>query len=383
MTSKLRGIAVFLLFLVVVSSSVCWAINEGQIKAVRRKGVLSSSDLETIDRFVAEAVGELVGTRDFTTTGKLRQTILAYSHSRTKSAASQYSDQIAESARNYIPEGFKAAAALEPEDRRFKATVNLLILVDGLKDARLAEVALGMVDAENKIIRYWAVHTVTNPAVAEQLNSTADIKLAGTIVERLKPLVERTNPRIIGLIAEFAARLNIPEGQELLFQIADVRMSKYADWTVKDELLDAAILKLLHAKMTSQDATSPGIARRFCQLYSYAIQRYVKGRDCLDESARHDLASVLVEIEYECVNALLGGMRQLSIKKAVELDDSMALLMEHNKLFGDDTKMGELPVKLDFDFGRDKAGNKLAGPVKLSEPPAELCPAKAVSAAGK
>lgn len=380
MTSKLSDIAVFVLFSVLVSSGVCSAINEGEIKAVRRKGVLSGRDLESIDSFVAEAVEELIGTRDFTTTGKLRQTILAYSHSGTKSADGQYTEQFAESARKYIPEGFKAAAALEPEDRRFKATVNLLILVDGLKDARVAELAIGMLNDENRIIRYWAVHTVTNPAVAEQLNSTADIKLAGTIVGRLKALVEGGDARMTGLIAEFAARINIAQGRELLLQIADDRMRKYAEWTVEDELLDATILKLLYGKMTSQGAISPGIARRFGQLYSYGIQRYVKGRDCLGESARHDLASVLVEIEYECVNALLGAMRQQSIKRAVELDDSMALLMEHNRLLGDDTKMGELPVKLDFDYGRDKDGKKLAGPLKLAEPPAELRSAKAGSA---
>jgi len=379
MRSRLNGIIVLVAFITVFWCGVCSGVGTGEIDAVRRKGVLSGGDLAIIDRFVAEGVEELVDTRDFASVGKLRQTILACAHSSTKSAEGQYSDQFLDSARKYIPAGFEAASSLEPEDRRFKAALNLLILVDELKDSRVAELAFGMLNDENNVIRYWAVHAVTNAAVAEQLNSRVDTRAAGEIVRRLKAVVERADARTTGLIADFAARINIPEGQELLLQIVDLRMSKYADWTVENELLDSTILKLLYEKMISQESMDPGVARRFGQLYSYAIQRYVKGRECIGQAGRYELASVLVEIEYECINSLLGGMRQREIKKAVELEDSMALLMEHNRLLGDDRKSGELPVKLDFDYGRDSAGNKLAGPLKLADPPEGLCSAKADS----
>ncbi len=364
-----------LAFLVLVMHSVSGAVNTGEIDTVRDKGVLEDEDFQIIDNFVSEAVRELVKTKDFTSIARIRTVILARKSSSRDSTAAQYAEQFSKSVYKYISSGLKQASGLTPQPRKFKVVLNLLILVDGLSDLRLADLAMEKLSNHNTVIRYWAVHSVTNPGITKQLNSAkaANLNLARNIVGRLKGLVEGASPETIALMAQFAADVDIPQGEDLLLQIADIRISKYANWTVDYELLDSTVLRLLCNKISSGGLNKPAIARRFGQLYSYAIQRYVKGRDFLAAAAKGQLASVLVETEDKCIRELL-EKRQVVIKRAVERDDVAALLLEHNRLLGDETRAGELALKLNFDYGPSPDGNKRTAPLTLPEPPEELIP---------
>jgi hypothetical protein len=195
-------------------------------------------------------------------------------------------------------------------------------------------------------------------------------------------VVETSKAEIIVHIAGFAANVNIPEGEELLLHVADERIKRYADWTVKHEFYDIIILKLLESKipLSSQDpgATTPtslrktAIAQRFAQLYSYAIQRYIKGKDILNETQLQQLASVLIEIEDKSISRLMGGTQATTrtIRRAIERGDTMeALLDEHNKLLGNETTAGQLPSKLGFDYSTTPNGPKRTAPIPLPEKP--------------
>lgn len=343
------------------------AVSTQQIDKVLDKDVLDSTDLQIIDDFLAEAVQELVRTKDFASIAKTRAVVLS-----RQSTQAQYAQQFSESAHKHISSGLKQAEEL-PEERKFKVILNLLILIDSLEDARLANLAIGMLKSENKAIRYWAVRCVTNPTLVEQLNSdsTANPQLAWQITEQLKKLVDSSSPEILALMAEFAAEVDIPQGEDLLAQIADMRRKRYADWTVEYELVDGAILKLLYGKIVAEGSAKPSVARRFAQLYSYVMQRYIKGQDFLSATEKHHLASVLVETENKCINKLL-DRPQSTIKRAIERSDYPALLREHNRLFGDEARMGELALRLKFDYGTNPTGRKRIAPLPLPDPPREL-----------
>jgi hypothetical protein len=315
-------------------------------------------------------VRELVNTRDFSSIAKTRSTILARNISKKSSAQAQYAEQFSESAHKYISAGFKQAEELTPENRRFKAILNLLILTDRLEDVRLADLTIVLLQDENTVIRYWAVHSVTSPGFTKQLNTSiaTNSQLARRIVEQLQGLVERSGPEILSLVVEFAAEVVIPQGEDLLGQIADTRMKKYVGWTVDYELLDAAILRLLHQRISSGAVNKAAVARRFGQLYSYLIQRYVQGRDSLNTTQKHQLASVLVETEKSCISKFLGAP-QTVIKRSIERADYTRLLLEHNNLLGDETRAGLLPTKLNFDYGRNPNGTSRTAPLALPEPP--------------
>lgn len=365
--------AVLMVFLVLVTSSGSKAVDTTEIDAVRSKGVLGSKDLQTIDRFVGDAVDELVQTRDFTTVAKVRTVILSRSTSGTASAAVQYSEQFSDSAYRYISRGLDRASEFTPEERRFKTILNLLILADGLEYLRLAHLAMKWLNDDNAIIRYWAVHCVTSSGFIEKLNAMegGNPRLASEIAGQLKGLVDRAGTEELALMVQFGGSVNIPEAEELLLQITDMRMSRYVDWTVEYELLDSSILKLLDSKMPSSGQVRVEIARRFAQLYSYAIQRYVEGREgFLSDEQKQQLASVLVETEVFCVSKRT-RITQAVIKSAVEAEDYAALMAEHNRLLGDETKAGQLPLMLNFDYGEKPNGSRRTEPLALPEPPRE------------
>lgn len=372
---KIKGafFAVLGAFFILAMSSQSLAVDTGPIDAVLKKTVLGDQDFKVIDDFLAQAVQDLVRTRDLTAIAQARTVIL----SRT-STQGQYAQRFSESAHRHIQAGFEQAQSLRPDERKTTVFINLLILIDGLHDLRLADLAIPWLKDQNMVVRYWAVHALTNTAAVEQLNSGASSNptLVSTIVARLKEIVDDSSPEILAQIATFAANVKIPQGEELLLQVADVRIKRYAEWTVKHEFYDVGILKLLESKIPLLSAGSspmtpaasagrPAVAQRFAQLYSYAIQRYIKGteRGLLNDPQKRHLIAVLVETEEKCIGRLL-NRPQLTIRRAVEKESMTALLDEHNRLLGAETTPGELPSRLGFDYGSNRTA-----PIPLSDPP--------------
>ena len=371
MKEKVAFFAVLVAFVVLVTGSSVMAVDTRAIDEVLKKTVLDGQDFEVIDVFLAEAVQELVRERDFTTIARKRSVIIS-----RKSEQAQYAQQFSQSALTHIQAGFGKAQGLSPEQRKANVTVNLLILIDGLEDLGLANLALSQLKNENSVVRYWAVHCLTNPAIVRQLNASNQ-GLAAGIAGQLKGLVDTANSETLALIAKFAATTNVPQGEGLLLQVADVRIKRYANWTVKHELSDIALLKLLESKLplstqgpggnVPAGLGKPAVARRFAQLYSYAIQRYLKGQAVLSDTQKGHLASVLVEVQEKCVSRLLGG-QQTTFRRAIERDNLPAISDEHNRLLGSGATAGQLPSKLGFDYGTDDAGVKRTSPIPLSDP---------------
>ena len=367
--------AVLVAFLVLLLNSGSVAVSTREVDDVLKKGVLDDGDLKIIDDFLAQAIKELVQTRDFTSIAKLRTVILS-----RQSNQGQYAQQFSESARRHIAEGFQQAQELKRPERITPVMINLLILMDGLQDLALANQAVAMLKNENMVIRYWAVHCLTNPEIITKLNAATTSNQASIIAGQLQEIIETSTPEIIALIAQFAAGVNIPQAEQLLSQIADLRIKQYADWTVKYELYDSAILKYLSSKiplpsespglpLPTTTSTKPDLARRFAQLYSYVINRYAKGYAFMNDTQKSHLASVMVETEDKCISRLLGSP-QLTIRRALERQNVQAVLAEHDRLLGSATTPGQLPTALKFDYGTNPTEPKRTVPLPLPDPPA-------------
>ena len=362
--------AIIVVFSVFIADSVDGAVNLTNIERVRSKGVLDDRDLGVIDKFVADAVREMMRAEDFTEIAKDRSIILSRNKSKVGGGQQQYSEQFSESSYTHISAALQDADGFEPADRKFKTILNLLILIDGLEDVRLIELSLPKLDSENDAIQYWAVHSITNSGIVKQLNSGApsSVRQAVEIVEKLKLLVDKCSFEVVSLMVEFATGVQVPQGQELLFAIVDARIKKYINWTVDCELLDVSILRALYDKLSSPEQRTVEIGRRFGQLYSCALQRYIKGRDWLNDTQKQQLASVLVEAEKSYISKLM-ELYQTIIKRAIEGKAYSALLQEHSRLLGDESQAGQLAVKLGFDYGQSPDGSKRTGPEVLPDPP--------------
>lgn len=338
-------------------------VDARRIEEVFKKDVLTPEDFQVIDAFMGDAVARLVRTIDFTEVAKTRAVILTKLRPQ-----GQYAQRFSEAAGKEIAAGFEyAATEVADPSRRFLVFTNLLILVNELNDPRLADLAVRMIPQENPTVRYWAVQASTNPGIWQKLGQ--DQANAGQVARRIidacNPVVATSSPETLLLMAQFAGRNSGAPADELLGRVAEARIKSYAAADVRYELVDTAILKLLSDKITAGSTPNPQLARQFAQLYSFAMQRYIKGvrANALREASRNYLASVLVTTEEQCLNKLLGAP-QSTIRRAVEAGDMDGLQAEHDRLLGGANQAGALPSKFNFTYG---SGNSRA-PLTLPEP---------------
>ncbi len=360
-----RGILACAAATLLAAVSSARALSTREIEPLRGKTALSTQDMQLIDRFLAEGVQEILAAAKSSDMARIRTVILSMT-----GTSPQYAQQFSRSAGKHIRAALQSVAGI-PEPRRTLLTVNLLILADGLGDVMLADIGIQMLADRSAIVRYWAVHLLTNQAVIDTLNSgdATTQQLATAIIGKLKTLIDAGSPEIVGLIARFAGTVKAPQAGELLLQIADVRIARYINWKVDYELLDGAILRLLAQKTTAARAGAAEFGRRFGQLYSCAIQRYLRGKNVLGGTQKQHLASMLVATEQESISKLLGAP-QTAIKRAIERGDDAALAAQHDRLLGTDTAAGLLGSKFGFDYGTDSTGCKRLAPLPISAPPA-------------
>lgn len=346
-----RAAALWVGGLVLTLSTVSSAqVDSRRIEEVIKKSVLAQEDFEIIDAFAADAIGRLVRTVDFTEVAKTRASIVGH-----QSAQAQYAQRFAEACAREIDQGFGYATnEITDPQRRFKVLANLLILINELNDPRLVDLAVRMIEHEAGAVRYWAIRAATNPAVWEKFSQdqASAAAMSGKIIGACNKVAETSSAEVLHLMAQFAGRYDTAPATELLGLIADTRIKHYADWNVRYELVDTAILKLLSNKITAGGASDQQVARQFAQLYSYAIQRYIRGMqdNALKGLSRNYLASVLLETEEQCLSKLLGGT-QTGIRRALEAGDLKALQTEHDRLLGGANQQGALPAKFGFNYG--------------------------------
>ncbi|MFA5553039.1 MAG: hypothetical protein WDA68_00580 [Phycisphaerae bacterium] len=355
---QIAGILSFLFL-----SSVCLAVETREIDSVRAKSVLNSDDLAVIDRFISDAIKELVTLSDFTIASRQRSIILA-----RQGEQAQYSEQFSRSCREHIGRALEQSKAVEPKSAGALIRMNLLILIDSLEDVRLADLVISSLSDESPVVRYWALRALTRP----ELFAKASPNLKGEVIASLENMVETATAQELGLIIEFAGASNSPEADKLLLHITDTRINSYAKWSVQWYLPDIEILKQLFNKMTTASAANERaeFGVRFAQLYSYAMQKYIKDirEKFLTPTAKQQLISLLAEIEDKCIGRLT-GLQQTLIRTAIERDDYDSLIMEHGRLFGDQTQSGLIPDKFGFNYGTDADGSRRTSPKVLPNAP--------------
>lgn len=356
---------IFTILLILTMCSYCLGAELWEIEEVRNKGVLGNEDFQIIDSFVAGSVKELIGARDFTDMARIRAKLLSRSSSNSNSSKAQYRRQFYKSAHKYISEALEWAEQLEDKDKKLVENINLLILIDGLRDVQFADLVLDKLTDSNMAIRYWTVHSVCNSEVIEQLNAE-NSDLTGQMVSRLASIVEKSDDSVVAMIVRFAAAIRSEQGTELLLKVVDVRIRQYASWSVDNEMLDAVILQSLYRKLAVTNPNNKVFAQPFGQLYSYVIQRYIKGNEKLNDEQKQKIVSVIVEIEAKCISKLFEP--QTTIKRAIEARDLEGLIREHKLLLGDSDEEGKLGAKFNFKY-RHSDGSENMGPEALPAPP--------------
>ena len=307
--------AILITFSVLMTQNNLYAINSSQIDNVLNKKVLNEQDFKVIDDYIRGAIDVLLNEQNMASIGRYRDAIAT-----RKGTQPQYVYQFNQSAEKYLTEAFKNVKKITPKRRQMIVLTNLLILINSLENVQFVVLAVNKLEDENTIVRYWAIQCLANPDVITQLNNkeASNPNLLQEIADKFIKMVPKSGPEELNLMAKYAASIDIPKGVELLKLIVDKRIQSYADWAVQSEHIDGNILILLEDKIvnSSDKADVPTLARQFAQLYSYIIQRYVKGEKILNNIQKTQLVTDIIETEDICIKNMTGA--QQNLRKAIE-----------------------------------------------------------------
>lgn len=335
-------------------------------------GSLTAGDVETIDIFWDEATEEMLVSDDYSEVVTIRTTLSAH---RGTNELSQYTSSYITSAQKYLDSAFDEVKGWDQSPLKRHIERNLLILVAELQSTELADFALDRLENDNSLVRYWAVKALTDPKVVSQLAAGSNSELADRIIQQFYKLAQKENqPVILNIIAAFAAKMDQPEAEQILLTVVNRRTEAYKNWTVENEISDATLLILLGNEITLRSGEQKiTLLRKFAQLYSFVMQRYIVGAEVLEDDSKYQLVSVMVEVEQVVLSRLL-DMSRSGIKRAIEKKDLSVLQREYDNLLGSTVRVGELGRELNFDYGKSSSGRPITAPQKLPSPPENLLP---------
>jgi len=315
-------------------SSLAMALDTAKIEALGKKAVLEQADMAQIDAFVASAVQEIIDTEDFGNIAEVRAAVVANS----KSEQAQYKPAFAAAVAKNLPQGVEKAKAIKDQKRQANALINLMILMESLKNPALVDSAASMLGSDNVAVRYWAVRNIASLAVENQKAAQVGMAKLGGMIGK------ETSADVLEQIARFGATAKINGAKKLLFDVADMRIKGYQDWSLMNFEPDGAILSLLASSITAGTENDPA-AVRFAQLLAYAMGRYCNDEN-LSKAKKAELGEVLMATEAGALAKL--GIPQTSIKKALTERGGTAavVLVEYKSLYGDDGASGKINTVL-------------------------------------
>ncbi len=360
----------FILISLLFLSAQALALNTRDIDVVRKKGVLNDSDKEVISSFLQEAVDELFYTQDLSSMSKTRQAFVSRKSNSNENSAVQYQQYFESAAYDVLRDAIQRAANQQGPTAD-NIMINLLLIVNELESTQFLPLVIDRFDSNSPGVGYLAVNAFTDEEVLEKLNSNSseNFELINNAVSKLSEIIDnQMSPSFTLAVIEFCAGVQNEPVRDLLLQIADKRISQYENWAVSSESVDYELLTVLglKAQNTSGSQAKNELMAKMSQLYSYAVQRYALGQEILNGKQKGELVDVIVGLEAGVISDMLGGNVQ-NFKKAIEKNDTEALISAHDELLGSQDTQGTLAQAVNFSYTQND-GQAVVAPEKLPQP---------------
>ncbi len=377
----------FILFILFSAAASLAVVPTQAITAVRERTEaaateLTDADKAEINKFILAALNDIFLSKTSEEMAKTRQQILEQKGTKDLSLYATayitiFRDQLKTTA-------YAAIQRMEDPAQQLMVRRNLMILAAELKSLILIELGLDRVEEPDAVIRYWAVKSLTNPSLVQQLNSEtiSDPEAAGRIYEKLQVVVQKEGlPEILVLAAGFGSAWKDNRSAELLSQLASRRIEEYKNCKVQNAWLDGHILNALAEKYLEQKLLEEKSknARSFALLLATVMQRWMQneakpaGQKDLSGEVSAQMITVMVEAEDRILPRM--EITAVGIRKTLERAGSLQPM--YDELFGAAGRSGILPTRLKFDYGRDAEGRTLTAPPTLPPCPVSQTPQSA------
>ncbi len=341
-------------------------LDTEEIDRVREQAVkgedLGDFDLRVIDVFADQAVEELILTQNLQESNSIRKAIVDRMGIR---ADSVYNKAYVDAILKYLTPAVETLSEKDLTEQDIRIQRDIMILCAKMGDVRFTPFAVDWLSHTDTTVRYWAVRAISEPVVVDAITGAgADTDLRQSILDGLNTLLEKENEgEVLRLVTLLASRLKGQEAVDILTAIADKRLEAYRAWNVDFDYLEITLLQVMADTMKSQSGSVSSLGWRFGQLYSYVIQRYLKGKENFSEAMVDRLEAVIVTIEQQAVTRALG--RSVNTIKAAVEKGGQTLKQEHDALLGAGQSSGQLAADLGYSYP-----NNSKAPAELPDRPA-------------
>jgi len=371
---------VFFLILLMLAPVVPAVVSTEEIAAVRARAEtaseLSEQDKAGIDKFLLSALNGIFLAEKSEEMVKTRRQIVEQKGTKPLSL---YTTAYLTVLRDRLGASVQVIGRIDEPARRQMVHRNLAILTAELQSVILVDFGVQWAQDPDPVVRYWAVKSIADTAIAQQLDSevTANPEAAQKIFETLQTVIQNEPlQEVLALTAGFSAAWQDTRSAQLLERLTARRLEDYNQCREKTAWLDNRILRAMAEKYAAQKLAEEKTAagRRFALLLSAVMQRWIQneaaGGKGLSEEARSHLITTLVETEDRLLPKLEApapGIRRV-------LERGGGLQPVYEDLMGTTSRRGTLATRLGIDFGRDSEGRPLTIPPVLpvcsSVPPA-------------
>lgn len=338
------------------------AVPTDEIAALRQRSqaetaVISEADRAIMDRFWQISLDAMLLSEDPTTVVSIRRQL----QKEKGDAAGAYAADYVKIALSHLKTDFMTVEKWEESERKSLMLRNLMILTAQLQNPLLAELGLERLAHSDDVVRYWAVKTVCNTAMAQQLNNAGGdpSKLFDALTERIK---QESQMDILRTIITFAAMVNRDEARGLLISAAERRIAMYQGWDVVNEPVDTLLLKTVGMIVLNEPESDirAKMAQKFAALFSLVFQRYMVDPSPLSESQRTALLAVIAEVDNQIFTRLMGN-QQTGVMRAIRSPQwRTAMQREYETFFGSEARAGELGTRWKFTYDGKTAPPTLA-----------------------
>ncbi len=278
-------VATLVLLTIAALNSSLFAVTQGQMNQLKGKGVLSDTDLATIDQYVKERLDSMLGVENIKDLNAITSELLLNKTNNVGASKKDYIGQFAKSLKENYKQILSGSENSPNKQLAPNIRISVLNIMGELDSPDLITEFTTLLGSEKTKMRYWAAKSLGYPNIKQFLNNeSADSSVLTSVVKALEStLTDETDPLVIEQIAIAATIPNHNSVINVVMSCANKRMELYKAWNVDNELVDLNIMKALLIISQQNAENEKAMVSLASELHSHAYHRYVQAKQCLQE----------------------------------------------------------------------------------------------------
>ena len=255
------------------------AVSTAEIDEIRKKPLLSDTDLSQIDTYIVENFNKLMRADTHTVIDETSAAIHSKRASIKVTTKKQYATKYCQTYLKTFKANFSKIATILPEDLGAKTKLTTAFLLAEIDHIDIIDELLNLIKNDDPQIRYWAIHGLSGKNIAVYLHGDG-IKKGEEVLNALqKSIATERHTFVIEQISKAAIYPSLTQSSAIQITAINNRIDHYIDWDVTDENIDITLItNIIYLANASNDSDERAqLVITAAKLWSAAFQRFYMG----------------------------------------------------------------------------------------------------------